>query len=84
MTLKLANLELLDIDPMTRPELLDCIQTSRVHLPDDLVTRTEAMPVDHLRLLLLAARLICVLRHLQIPLAADDPDKSSPLEWLHF
>ncbi len=71
MTFTLANLELREIDRLSRPALLDIIQTSRDHLPADLVAAAEKMPTDRLRLLVLSARIICALRLLQTPPAPE-------------
>jgi hypothetical protein len=80
VVLTLAKLELLDIDQMTRHQLVDAVLTSREHLPDDLVGRVELMPVDQLRLLVLTARLVCALRHLQTPI--QNQDSASSLSFL--
>jgi hypothetical protein len=78
MVLKLSRLELLDIDRLTRAQLIDAVLTSREHLPADLVDSVAQLPVDQLRLLVLTARLICVLRLLQRPQAEND--SLTPLE----
>jgi hypothetical protein len=70
MVLTLAKLELHDIERLSRLQLIDAVLLSRDHIPDDLIARAEQLSIDHLRLLLLAARLICVLRHLQTPAEA--------------
>jgi hypothetical protein len=80
VVLTLAKLELLDIDQMTRHQLVDAALTSREHLPDDLVARVEQMPVDQLRLLVLTARLVCVLRLLQTPI--QNQESASSLSFL--
>jgi hypothetical protein len=71
MPLQITKLELTDIDRMTRPQLLDVIQTARKHLPDDLFACAEDLPVDHLRLLVLVARFVCVLRILHGEIVED-------------
>ncbi len=54
------------IDRMRRQELIAAIQARVEDLPEDLRRGLEAQPVDRLQLLLLAARLIHVLRRLPI------------------
>lgn len=76
MTMIFAYLELSDIDRLSRKELLEAIQNSREHLPADLVAAAEQMPTSHLRLLVLAARLVCGLRLLQLP--RGDEERRAP------
>jgi hypothetical protein len=55
-------LELKHIDGMTRDDLVAAIRSKRDCLRADLMERLEGQSTDHLQLLLLAARLIQVLR----------------------
>jgi hypothetical protein len=66
-----GEIELRCIDQLTRPELIETIRGRQAHLPVDLLERLEEQPSDHLRLLLLAGRLIYVLRRLQSPATRD-------------
>jgi hypothetical protein len=61
----LSELELLSIDRMTRPQLIDAIRARAGDLPADLLERLEERTTDRLQLLLLAGRLIQVLRRLE-------------------
>ena len=61
----LSELELLSIDRMTGPQLIAAIRARAGDLPDDLLERLEERSTDRLQLLLLAGRLIQVLRHLE-------------------
>jgi hypothetical protein len=72
MVLKLTKLELLDIDRMSRVELIDTIRTSEEHVPEDLVAEVEQFSNDHLKLLVLTARLVCVLRLLRKQSTSED------------
>jgi hypothetical protein len=55
-------LELQHIDHMTRDELLEAVRSKRDCLRADLLERLEGQSNDRLQMLLLAARLIQVLR----------------------
>jgi hypothetical protein len=57
------DLELRYIDQMTRPELLAAIRSKQDCLCKDLLDCLEGQSTEHLQLLLLAARLIQVLRN---------------------
>jgi len=61
----LSELELLSIDRMTGPQLLAAIRARAGDLPADLLEGLEERSTDRLQLLLLAGRLIQVLRHLE-------------------
>jgi hypothetical protein len=61
----LSELEVCTIDRMTRQELIDAIRARVADLPVDLLGHLEERPIMHLQLLLLAGRLIHVLRHLR-------------------
>jgi hypothetical protein len=61
----LSELELMSIDRMTRPQLVEAIRARAVDLPEDLLEGLEERSSDRLQLLLLAGRLIQVLRHLE-------------------
>jgi hypothetical protein len=63
MTSTSFALELRHIDHMTRDELLAAIRSKQDCLREDLLECLEEQSTDHLQLLLLAARLIQVLRH---------------------
>jgi hypothetical protein len=59
------DLELHHIDQMTRFELVAAIRSKRECLRDDLLEGLEEESTEHLQLLLLAARLIQVLRQMR-------------------
>jgi hypothetical protein len=59
------DLELRHLDTMTRQELLTAIRSKGDCLRDELLEGLEEVSTDHLQLLLLAARLIQVLRHMR-------------------
>ena len=61
----LSELELCCIDRMTHQDLIQAIRARAADLPADLLDRLDEQPVDRLRLLLLAGRLIQVSRHLR-------------------
>ena len=67
----LCELELRCIDPMSRQQLLEAIRRRLDCLPADLGERLEEQPDGWLRLLLLAARLVCALRQLRGPARAE-------------
>ena len=60
----LFEIEMLAIDLMSRPELIAAVRAGWDSLPADLRVRLhlEEEPTDHLRLLLVAARLLHALR----------------------
>ena len=60
----LFELELTCIDRMTRPQLIQAAQEHWDCLPASLQVRVEDEPTDHLRLLVVAGRLLHALRHL--------------------
>jgi hypothetical protein len=62
MVSNLGKLELHYLDQMPRHQLIEAVLAHRAHLPDDLLDRVEQQSADHLRLLLLAARLIRLFR----------------------
>jgi hypothetical protein len=59
-----SAVELCCIDQMKRQELIAAIRARVQDLPEDLRKGIETQPMDRLQLLLLAARLIHVLRRL--------------------
>jgi hypothetical protein len=61
----LSELELMSIDRMSRSQLIEAIGARADDLPTDLLERLEKRSIDRLQLLLLAGRLIQVLRHLE-------------------
>jgi hypothetical protein len=61
----LSELELCSIDRMTRQELVEAVRARAGDLPVDLLAQLEQQPTDRLQLLLLAGRLIRVLRLLR-------------------
>jgi len=65
MTSIVSQLELCCIDRLTRPELVEAIWARAGDLPPDLLGRLEEQSTDQLQLLLLAGRLINVLRQLR-------------------
>ena len=69
--------ELKHIDRMTRDELLAAIRSKQDCLREDLLESLEGQSTDHLQLLLLAARLIQVLR--QAPDSCRCDKRSSSL-----
>lgn len=70
----LSELELCSIDRMTRQELVEAVRARTDDLPVDLLGQLEEQPTHRLQLLLLAGRLIRVLRHSQKDNAATlDP-----------
>ncbi len=65
MVAAISELELSCIDHLSRQDLLNAVRARAGDLPPDLLGRLEEQPADRLRLLLLAGRLIQVLRHTQ-------------------
>ena len=63
MVLMLSQLELCSIDRMTPPELIDAVRTPTHALPLDLLGQLDEQSHSSLQLVLLAGRLIRVLRH---------------------
>jgi hypothetical protein len=61
----MTQLELDLIDHMKRQDLIEAVRARAEHLPGDLLVRLEEQPDDYLRLLLLAARVVHLLRHLR-------------------
>jgi hypothetical protein len=61
----LSELELSLIERLSREDLIQAIRGRAGDLPGDLLTRLEEQPTDDLQMLLLAGRLIQVLRHLR-------------------
>ena len=66
----LTELELCEIDRMTRQELIAAVRARGDDLPADLLQQLEEQPTHRLQLLLLAGRLIRVLRQLPKDTAA--------------
>jgi hypothetical protein len=62
MITTLSELELSCIDRLSREQLIAALRNHTEHLPGDLLERLDEHSIDHLRLLLLAGRLIRVLR----------------------
>jgi hypothetical protein len=60
-----SELELMSIDRLSRPQLIDAVRARSGELPADLLDQLEDRSTDRLQLLLLAGRLIQVLRHLE-------------------
>jgi hypothetical protein len=60
----LFELELNSIDGMSRPQLLQALHERWESLPMDLRVCLENEPTDHLRLLLVAGRLLHALRQI--------------------
>ena len=58
-----SELELCSMERMSRFELVEAIRGRASHLPVDLLGQLEEQPMPRLQLLLLAGRLIQVLRH---------------------
>jgi hypothetical protein len=67
MVRAISELELSCLDHLPRQDLLNAVRARAGDLPPDLLRRLEEQPVDCLRPLLLAGRLIQVLRHAQTP-----------------
>ena len=65
MVTTLTELELSCIDRLNREELLRAIRARADDLPGDLLAGLDEQPSDHLQLVLLAGRLVQVLRHLR-------------------
>ena len=61
----LSELELSCIDRLDRAQLIQTIRARTGDLPADLLERLEEQPTEHLQLLLLAGRLVQVLRCLR-------------------
>jgi hypothetical protein len=61
----LSELELGAIDRMARQQLIEAIRVRRNDLPGDLLTNLEEQSTCQLQMLLLAGRLIHVLRQLR-------------------
>jgi hypothetical protein len=59
----LTKVELAYIDRMTKPQLIQAIQARAADLPVDLLDRLDEQSIQRLQLMLLAGRLIQVLRH---------------------
>jgi hypothetical protein len=57
-----SELELCCIDRMSRQQLVQAVRARAGELPPDLLDGLEELSIDRLRLLLLAGRLIQVLR----------------------
>jgi hypothetical protein len=57
-----SELESYSIDPLSREELTEAIHAHHEHVPDDLRDGLANEPVEYLRMLLLTARLLHVLR----------------------
>jgi hypothetical protein len=64
MTSIVSELELGCIDRMPRQQLIDCVRARGDELPADLLERLEEQSTERLQLLLLAGRLIQVLRRM--------------------
>jgi hypothetical protein len=60
-----TDLELSRIDRLNREELITAVRSRADDLPGDLLGGLEEQPTDRLQLLLLAGRLLQVLRHLR-------------------
>jgi hypothetical protein len=73
MVSTLGKLELQLIDPLNRQQLIEAVRLRRNCLPLDLLDGLEQQATDQLRLLLLTARLIEVLRELQGRAWSDVP-----------
>lgn len=67
MVTTLSELELACIERLTREGLIEAIRARGGDLPADLLERLEEQPTESLRLLLLAGRLIQVLRQMRSP-----------------
>ena len=65
MIATLSELELSCIDRLSREDLLRAVRARTGDLPADLLERLDEQSTDRLQLLLLAGRLIQVLRHLR-------------------
>jgi hypothetical protein len=65
MLTNLTELELSCIDRLNREELLNAVRARAGDLPGDLLVDLDELPTDRLQLVLLAGRLIQVLRHLR-------------------
>ena len=65
MVSMLSQLELCSMDRMTRQELIAAIRARGDIMPTDLLGQLEEQPTRQLQLLLLAGRLIQVLRHVR-------------------
>jgi hypothetical protein len=65
MVSTLSELELSLIERLSREDLIQAIRGRAGDLPGDLLERLEEQPTDDLQMLLLAGRLIQVLRHLR-------------------
>lgn len=60
-----SELELSCIDGLSREKLIAEVRARAADLPADLLGQLDEQPTDRLQLLLLAGRLIQVLRHLR-------------------
>jgi hypothetical protein len=60
-----SELELSCISRLSREKLIEGVRARAADLPADLLGHLEDRPTDQLQLLLLAGRLILVLRHLR-------------------
>jgi hypothetical protein len=67
MVSNLSALELSCMDRLSREQLIVAIRARAADLPADLLEGLEGQPTDGLRLLLLAGRLVQVLRHMRTP-----------------
>jgi hypothetical protein len=70
----LSELELCAIERMTSQELVQAVRDRAKDLPVDLTDQLEQQSTHYLQLLLLAGRLIRVLRHLQ---SRGEPGRSA-------
>jgi hypothetical protein len=81
MVRAISELELSCLDHLPRQDLLHAVRARAGDLPSDLLRRLEEQPTDRLRLLLLAGRLIQVLRHARTPCrcAPEHPVPAGPV-----
>jgi hypothetical protein len=63
MVTTLSELELACIERLSREQLVTAVRARAGDLPEDLLQRVEEQSTDSLQLILLAGRLIQVLRH---------------------
>lgn len=79
-----SELEGFGIDRLCRRELTDAIRDHDIHLPFDLRQPLDEQPVENLRMLLLTARLLHLLRRMWQPSGAAVGVKAAEVDTMDF